>query len=105
MTCPHVLRPAVREAPGVTWVVRDMAMWGISHTADGGAVKTGQVFVSRTSDLATFPPSRSFAQAAMDAVARAGLAPVDMRYFAARDGHPAEFCRQRVRECDIYVAV
>ena len=33
------------------------------------------------------------------------MAPVDMRYFAARDGKPADYCRQRVRECEIYVAV
>ncbi len=33
------------------------------------------------------------------------MAPVDMRYFAARDGQPADYCRQRVRECEIYVAV
>jgi lysophospholipid acyltransferase (LPLAT)-like uncharacterized protein len=41
----------------------------------------------------------------MDAVARAGMTPVDMRYFAASDGQPAEYCRMRVRECEIYVAV
>ena len=33
------------------------------------------------------------------------MAPVDMRYFAARDGKPADYCRQRVRECEVYVAV
>ena len=33
------------------------------------------------------------------------MAPVDMRHFAARDGSPADYCRQRVRECEIYVAV
>jgi tetratricopeptide (TPR) repeat protein len=52
-----------------------------------------------------FPEGRSFVQAALDAVSRAGMAPVDMRYFAARDGKPADYCRQRVRECEIYVAV
>jgi Domain of unknown function (DUF4062) len=66
---------------------------------------TGRVFVSHTSDMARFPVDRSFAQAALDAVARAGLTPVDMRYFAARDGAPAGYCRARVRECEIYVAV
>ena len=68
-------------------------------------MKTGQVFVSHTSDMARFPADRSFAQAALDAVARAGMTPVDMRYFAARDGAPAEYCRARVRECEIFVAV
>jgi hypothetical protein len=68
-------------------------------------VKTRQVFVSHTSDMARFPKNRSFVQAALDAVARAGMTPVDMRYFAASDGQPAEYCRMRVRECEIYVAV
>jgi hypothetical protein len=33
------------------------------------------------------------------------MAPVDMRYFAARDGRPAEYCRRRVSECEVYAAV
>jgi len=33
------------------------------------------------------------------------MAPVDMRHFAARDGSPADYCQQRVRECEIYVTV
>ena len=44
-------------------------------------------------------------QAALDAVGRTGMAPVDMRYFTAREGAPADYCRQRVRGCEIYVAV
>jgi tetratricopeptide (TPR) repeat protein len=68
-------------------------------------MKTGQVFVSHTSDMARFPEARPFVQAALDGVARAGLAPVDMRYFAARDGRPADYCRQRVSECEVYAAV
>jgi hypothetical protein len=68
-------------------------------------MRTGQVFVSHTSDMAQFPEGRSFVQAALDAVGRAGMAPVDMRYFAARDGRPADYCRQRVRECEIYVTL
>ena len=68
-------------------------------------MRTGQVFVSHTSDMALFPGTRPFVQAALDAVARAGMAPVDMRYFAARDGRPADYCRQRVRECETFVAV
>src|SRR5271169_2195179 len=70
-----------------------------------GVMKTGQVFVSHTSDMARFPSGRPFVQAALDAVGRAGMAPVDMRYFAARDGRPADYCCARVRECEIYVAV
>ena len=68
-------------------------------------MRTGQVFVSHTADMARFPDGRPFVQAAQDAVVRAGMAPVDMRYFAARDGRPADYCRARVRECEIYVAV
>jgi tetratricopeptide (TPR) repeat protein len=68
-------------------------------------METSQVFVSHTSDMARFPPGRSFVQAALDAVARAGMVPVDMRYFAARDGKPADYCRERVADCETYVAV
>jgi len=68
-------------------------------------MKTRQVFLSHTSDMAQFPKDRSFVQAALDAVGRARLAPVDMRYFAARDGRPADYCQQQVLSCDIYVAV
>src|SRR5262249_59981756 len=68
-------------------------------------MQTGQVFVSHTSDVARFPAGRSFVQAAIDAVGRAGMAAVDMRYFAAREGQPADYCQQRVRDSDIYLAV
>ena len=68
-------------------------------------MKTRQVFVSHTSDMAEFPGDRSFVRAALDAVSRAGMAPVDMRYFAARGSEPAVYCQQRVRSCEIYVAV
>jgi hypothetical protein len=68
-------------------------------------MRTGQVFVSHTSDMARLPDGRSYVQAALDAVSRAGMAPVDMRYFAARDSRPADYCRQRVRRCEIYIAV
>ncbi|HZM84821.1 MAG TPA: tetratricopeptide repeat protein [Candidatus Limnocylindrales bacterium] len=66
---------------------------------------TNRVFVSHTSDLARVPSGRSYVQAVLDAVARAGMLAVDMRYFAAREGQPAEFCQQQVRDCDIYLAV
>ena len=66
---------------------------------------TSQVFVSHTSDMDLFPAGRSFVQAALDGIGRAGLAAVDMRHFAAREGAPVEYCRQRVRECEFYIAV
>ena len=65
----------------------------------------GHVFVSHTSDVAGYPADRSFVQAALDAVSRAGMVPVDMRYLPAQDGSPAEVCRDRVRQCEIYVGV
>ena len=68
-------------------------------------MQTAQVFISHTPDMAEFPEHRPFVQAALDAVNRAGMAPVDMRYFGAREGSPADYCRQQVRECEIYVAV
>jgi transcriptional regulator with XRE-family HTH domain len=68
-------------------------------------METGQVFVSHTSDMAQFPVGRSFVQAALDAVSRTGMAPVDMRHFAAQDESPAEYCQRRARECEVYVAV
>jgi tetratricopeptide (TPR) repeat protein len=68
-------------------------------------MKALQVFLSHTSDVARFPEDRPFVQAALDAVGRARMAPVDMRYFAARDGLPADYCRQQVQSCDIYVAI
>jgi Domain of unknown function (DUF4062) len=71
----------------------------------GDVVLTSQVFVSHTSDMAAFPAGRSFVQAVLDGVGRAGMAAVDMRYFAAREGAPVDYCRRRVRECEIYVAV
>jgi tetratricopeptide (TPR) repeat protein len=66
---------------------------------------TGRVFVSHTSDMAQYPESRSFVRAAIDAVNRAEMVPVDMGYFAAREDKPADYCRARVRDCEIYVAV
>lgn len=64
-----------------------------------------KIFLSHTSDMAGFPADRSFVQAALDAVGRAGLVAVDMRYFPAGDVSPAEYCRERVRNCHIYVAI
>ena len=68
-------------------------------------MKMQRVFLSHTSDMARFPEDRSFVQAALDAVGRAQLASVDMRYFAARDHRPADYCQRQVLACDIYVAI
>lgn len=64
------------------------------------------VFISRTSDIAEYPTDgRSFVQAAIGAVVRAGRTPVDMSYFTARDSQPASYCQERVRGCPVYLAL
>lgn len=49
-----------------------------------------RVFISHTSEFTTYPEKRSFIDAAVAAVNRAGSIPCDMEYFTARDEKPAE---------------
>jgi hypothetical protein len=64
-----------------------------------------RVFISHTSEFTKYPEKKSFIDAAVAAVNRASCVPCDMGYFTARDEKPAQYCHDRVRECDIYIGV
>jgi formylglycine-generating enzyme required for sulfatase activity/energy-coupling factor transporter ATP-binding protein EcfA2 len=67
--------------------------------------KIHRVFISHTSEFTQFPDGKSFVNAAIAAVIRASCFPYDMGYFTARDEKPAAYCREKVRECDVYVGL
>lgn len=67
--------------------------------------KTRRVFISHTSEFTKYPERKSFIDAAIAAVNRAKCVPYDMGYFTARDEKPAQYCIERVRDCEVYVGV
>lgn len=68
-------------------------------------VQMGTVFVSHTAEMMTFPTDRSYVRAVTDAVLRAGFHPVEMGTFPANPLPPADYCRARVLDCDVFVGV
>jgi hypothetical protein len=64
-----------------------------------------KVFASHTSELAAWPPERSYVQAALDAINKAGLVPVDMRFLPPESRPSADVCRDLVRQTQVYVGV
>jgi hypothetical protein len=68
-------------------------------------VQVGAAFVSHTAEMMTFPAGRSYIRAAIDAVLRAGFHPVQMGTFTANPLPPADYCRARIQDCDVFVGV
>ena len=74
-------------------------------TQDGGSSSPQRVFLSHTAELREFPLAWSFVAAAEEAVSQAGHVIPDTAYSPVRDDKPAESCRARVRDCDVYVGL
>jgi hypothetical protein len=100
-----------RQSPAVPeprcWLVREMMAGGgrVADSGDPGHGARWRVFVSHTSELRAFPAGGSYVDAVERAVSACGHVVVDMADFPAADQVPAEPCRERVRGCDVYVAV
>jgi WD40 repeat protein len=83
-------------------IILVVTCWGGSVSIVEGSLR---VFLSHTSELRKYPQERSFVAAAERAVIRAGATVLDMEYFPAREGKPAEYCRQQVRQAQVYVGI
>lgn len=65
-----------------------------------------RVFLSHTSEFSEYPrEKKTFIQAAVEAVLYAGDVPCDMEHFPARDQKPAEYCKDQVKACQVYVGI
>ncbi len=65
-----------------------------------------RVFLSHTSEFAEWKPrGRSCIDLAKDACSRSGFLFGDMSLWSASPAAPAEVCRARVAECDVYVGI
>lgn len=64
-----------------------------------------RIFLSHTDELRRLPKSRSFVAAAESAVSRAGDSIVEMAYFPASAGPPADACRKAVQTSDVLVTI
>jgi hypothetical protein len=77
----------------------------VGGIVDPGIAAPLRVFLSHTSELATYPERRSFVDAAIDAVNQSGAAPGDMRWLGSQDRPAAEVCAERILSCDIYIGI
>ena len=63
------------------------------------------MFISHTYELREFPRSKSYVAEVERAISAAGHVIVDMADFPAAAQRPGQVCADRVRGCDVYVAV
>jgi hypothetical protein len=86
------------------------AIYNIGTIVQGTAGSTviapvWRVFVSYTSELRDFPRGMSYVAAVERAISASGYVFVNMADFPTADEPAAQVCAERVRGCDVYVAV
>lgn len=64
-----------------------------------------RVFLSRTNELASFPPGHSFIDAAKQGLLDDGCSIVEQDHFAADSRPPVKYCDSVIAECDAFVIV